>query len=139
MKNETKCPGEFIPNAESCERCGVHRNEHEIPLTAAQIHAAAQLVVDKHGEAKSRRIIEALSELAGMGSDFCALLAAVQGGATLVITGPDPLGRNDVPRFGASLESTSGAIEAHAMGSELPRLLSDLAKSWASARKGVRT
>jgi hypothetical protein len=80
--------------------------------------------------AQRRRISAALNELAGMGSDICTLLEGIQGGATLVITGPDPLGRSDVPRFGASIESATGAREAHAMGSDLPRLLSDLAASW---------
>jgi hypothetical protein len=78
------------------------------------------------------RTSAALSELASVGSDVCALLAAVQGGATLVITGPDSHARKGVPHFGASLESSDGAREAHAMGNDLPRLLRDLAQSWAS-------
>lgn len=84
-------------------------------------------------EATRARTAAALAELAGIGSDVCALLHAVQGGATLVITGPDPIGRTGAPKFGASLESATGAREAHAMGDDLPRLLSDLVKCWGSA------
>lgn len=83
----------------------------------------------EHG-LQSTRITAALSELAGMGSDICSLLHAVQGGATLVLAGPDPLGNIHAPRFGATLESATGARHASVYGSDLPRLLSDLVANW---------
>lgn len=82
--------------------------------------------------AEVSRTAAALSELAGIGSDVCTLLAAVQEGATLVLTGPGSHDRRGAPRFGASLESADGAREAHAMGDDLPRLLGDLVKCWRS-------
>jgi hypothetical protein len=76
----------------------------------------------------------ALGELAVMGSDVATLFAAVDAGATFVITGPDPL-RSDrkIPRFGATLESHTGSREANASGDSLVAVIADIAAQWRKA------
>lgn len=75
----------------------------------------------------------ALGELAAMGSDVASLLAAVDAGATLVMTGPDPLGSTAAPRFAGSIESNGGAREAHATGAALLEMVAGLATAWRRA------
>jgi len=72
----------------------------------------------------------ALNELAVVGSHVCQLFAIVSAGATLVVTGPDPLGPFGSPRFGCSLESTTGARHADAYGSTLAVVFDQLLTEW---------
>jgi hypothetical protein len=72
----------------------------------------------------------ALGELAVMGSDVATVFAAVDSGATFVITGPDPLMSTRAPRFGATLESHSAAREANASGESLIQVLAEIARQW---------
>lgn len=107
--------------ATGCPECGKRP-------TVDKDHAPGCPRAPGHPSAQSERTSSALSELAAMGSDICTLLAAVQAGATLVLTGPDPLGSSQ--RFGATIESATGARYVHGTDRELSRLLSDLAKQW---------
>lgn len=110
--------------------CPGHRSDPARPGFCSLCGSPCESRPRREASEQQQRTSSALAELAAMGSDVCALLAAVQGGATLVISGPDPLGSRTSPRFGATIQSATGAREAHATGSDLPRLLSDLAKSW---------
>lgn len=58
------------------------------------------------------------------------VLGVVASGGTLAISGPSftaPLGS---PRYGASLESSSGAIHADAYGDTLHGVLQELERQW---------
>lgn len=72
----------------------------------------------------------ALNELAAVGSHLAHLFSIVSAGATLVVTGPDPLGPVGSPRFGCSLESTTGTRHADAYGSTLAVVFDQLLTEW---------
>jgi hypothetical protein len=59
------------------------------------------------------------------------VLEAVRNGATFVLTGPDPFGPKNAPRFGASIESTSGARHADAYGEDAAVVFEQLVAEWA--------
>ena len=59
------------------------------------------------------------------------MLEAVRNGATFVLTGPDPFGPKNAPRFGASIESTSGARHADAYGENPSVVFEQLVAEWA--------
>lgn len=83
-----------------------------------------------HDVDPSERYRVALNVLATFGSEVATLLAAVDGGATLVVTGPDPLGNSNSPRIGASIDSITGARHADAYGASLVEVLGELANKW---------
>ena len=70
---------------------------------------------------------------AGAESTLRVLLDAVQGGASLVMLGPDPLEPMRVQMFSATLESASGARRVAKHGPELLGVLAALAREWESA------
>jgi hypothetical protein len=58
------------------------------------------------------------------------LLDAVKVGATLVLTGPDPQGPKGSPRFGASIEATTGDRHADAYGETAAVVFQHLLQQW---------
>lgn len=56
-----------------------------------------------------------------------SIFAAVNGGATFVLAGPDPLG---APGYGGTLESATGARHADSYGAHLSTVLVELADKW---------
>ncbi len=59
------------------------------------------------------------------------LISAIDGGATLVVAGPDRTGQGPVSRtFGATLESVTGARCANAYATDFRTLVVELLREW---------
>jgi len=111
----TGCRHQF-QDTKHCLHCGVSVDQ----LRQQQRDELLRFAIDDHGESWSTTLRACLD-----------LITAINGGATLVVAGPDRTNLGPIARtFGATLESVSGARCANAYSTDFRTVLIELMREW---------